>query len=73
MTTETQTQTPTMADKLRATWDAGDYAEVAERLVMPLGPVAVEAAGTREITRHLRRTLGVSKHQVTSLAYWSAR
>jgi SAM-dependent methyltransferase len=44
MTTETQTQTPTMADKLRATWDAGDYAEVAERLVMPLGPVAVEAA-----------------------------
>jgi SAM-dependent methyltransferase len=46
MTTETQTQTPTptMADKLRATWDAGDYAEVADRLVMPLGPVAVEAA-----------------------------
>ena len=35
--------------------------------------VAVEAASTREITRHLRRTLGVSKHQVTSLAYWSAR
>jgi SAM-dependent methyltransferase len=46
MTTETHTQqqTPTMADKLRVTWDAGDYAEVAERLVMPLGPVAVEAA-----------------------------
>src|SRR5262245_22185788 len=46
MTTETHTQTqqPTMADKLRATWDAGDYAEVAERLVMPLGPVAVDAA-----------------------------
>ena len=43
--TQTQTQTPTLADKLRATWDAGDYAEVAERLVMPLGPVAVEAAG----------------------------
>jgi SAM-dependent methyltransferase len=40
----TGTQTPTMTDKLRATWDAGDYAEVAERLVMPLGPVAVEAA-----------------------------
>lgn len=44
-TTTTRTQAPTMADKLRATWDAGDYAEVAERLVMPLGPVAVEAAG----------------------------
>ncbi|HMO01100.1 MAG TPA: methyltransferase domain-containing protein [Miltoncostaeaceae bacterium] len=43
--TTTRTQAPTMADKLRATWDAGDYAEVAERLVMPLGPVAVEAAG----------------------------
>jgi SAM-dependent methyltransferase len=51
MTTDTQTgapaQTPTMADKLRATWDAGDYAEVAERLVLPLGPVAVEAAAIR--------------------------
>ncbi len=46
MTTQTQTQpqAPTMADKLRATWDAGDYAEVADRLVMPLGPVAVDAA-----------------------------
>ncbi|HET6691137.1 MAG TPA: class I SAM-dependent methyltransferase [Miltoncostaeaceae bacterium] len=44
MTTDTHTGTPTMADKLRATWDAGDYAEVAERLVLPLGPVAVEAA-----------------------------
>lgn len=43
----TGTQTPTMIDKLRATWDAGDYAEVAERLVMPLGPVAVEAAAVR--------------------------
>ena len=50
MTTGTQTQTPTMADKLRATWDAGDYAEVAERLVMPLGPVAVEAAGVQALS-----------------------
>jgi SAM-dependent methyltransferase len=46
MTTDTQiqTQTPTMLDKLRATWDAGDYTEVAERFVMSLGPVAVDAA-----------------------------
>jgi NADPH-dependent ferric siderophore reductase len=35
--------------------------------------VAAEAASTRHITRHLRRTLGVGKHQVTSLGYWSAR
>ncbi|MER7334755.1 MULTISPECIES: siderophore-interacting protein [unclassified Micromonospora] len=35
--------------------------------------VACEAASTRGITRHVRRTLGVGKHQVTSLGYWSAR
>jgi NADPH-dependent ferric siderophore reductase len=35
--------------------------------------VACEAASTRGITRHVRRTLGVGKHQLTSLAYWSAR
>ena len=35
--------------------------------------VAVEAASTRDITRHLRRTLGVGRHQVTSLGYWSVR
>ncbi|MCM0677094.1 siderophore-interacting protein [Micromonospora phytophila] len=35
--------------------------------------VACEAASTRAITRHVRRTLGVGKHQLTSLAYWSAR
>jgi SAM-dependent methyltransferase len=45
MTTETQTATPTLIERHRATWAAGDYAEVAERLVMPLGRVAVEAAG----------------------------
>ena len=43
----TGTQTPTLIDRHRATWAAGDYAEVAERLVMPLGPVAVETAGVR--------------------------
>jgi SAM-dependent methyltransferase len=49
MTTQTQTQTqtaqPTLIDRHRVTWAAGDYAEVAERLVLPLGPVAVEATG----------------------------
>jgi SAM-dependent methyltransferase len=45
MTTETQTAAPTLIDRHRATWAAGDYAEVAERLVMPLGRVAVEATG----------------------------
>jgi NADPH-dependent ferric siderophore reductase len=35
--------------------------------------VACEAASTRGITKHVRRTLGVGKHQLTSLAYWSAR
>ncbi|SCL35759.1 NADPH-dependent ferric siderophore reductase, contains FAD-binding and SIP domains [Micromonospora nigra] len=35
--------------------------------------VACEAASTRAITRHLRRGLGAGKHQVQSLAYWSAR
>ena len=35
--------------------------------------VACEAASTRSITRHVRRTLGVGKHQLTSLGYWSAR
>ncbi|SCG61023.1 siderophore-interacting protein [Micromonospora halophytica] len=34
---------------------------------------ACEAASTRAVTRHARRTLGVGKHQVTSLGYWSAR
>jgi len=32
--------------------------------------VAAEAASTRAITKHLRRTLGVDKTQVNSLAYW---
>ncbi|SNT28925.1 NADPH-dependent ferric siderophore reductase, contains FAD-binding and SIP domains [Asanoa hainanensis] len=32
--------------------------------------VAAEAASTRAITKHLRRTLGVDKAQVNSLAYW---
>ncbi|GIM84393.1 siderophore-interacting protein [Salinispora arenicola] len=32
--------------------------------------VACEAASTRSITRHVRRTLGVGKHQLTSLGYW---
>ena len=41
----TQTQQPTLKDNHRATWAAGDYAEVAERLVLPLGPVIVEAVG----------------------------
>jgi len=31
--------------KHRATWAAGDYASVAERLVLELGPIAVERAG----------------------------
>ncbi|GAB3180484.1 NADPH-dependent ferric siderophore reductase [Micromonospora palomenae] len=35
--------------------------------------VACEAASTRSITRHVRRTLGAGKHQVTSLGYWTAR
>jgi NADPH-dependent ferric siderophore reductase len=35
--------------------------------------VACEAASTRDITRHLRRTLGVGRHQLTALGYWSAR
>ena len=43
MTTETQTTQPTLIDRHRVTWAAGDYAEVAERLVMPMGPVVVEA------------------------------
>ncbi|WBB68504.1 siderophore-interacting protein [Micromonospora sp. WMMD812] len=35
--------------------------------------VACEAASTRAITRHVRRTLGVGRQQLTSLGYWSAR
>ncbi|MBM0258446.1 siderophore-interacting protein [Micromonospora sp. 4G55] len=35
--------------------------------------VACEAASTRSITRHVRRTLGAGRHQVTSLGYWAAR
>ncbi|WFE40754.1 siderophore-interacting protein [Micromonospora sp. WMMD998] len=34
--------------------------------------LACEAATTRDLTRHLRRTLGVGKHQLTSLGYWRA-
>lgn len=34
--------------------------------------VGCEAASTRRITRHVRRTLGVGKHQLTSLGYWRA-
>ncbi|MEU4339047.1 siderophore-interacting protein [Micromonospora lupini] len=34
--------------------------------------VACEAATTRGITRHIRRTLGVDKDRLTSLGYWRA-
>ncbi|MDG4807533.1 siderophore-interacting protein [Micromonospora sp. WMMD1120] len=34
--------------------------------------VACEAATTRGLTRHIRRTLGVDKERVTSLGYWKA-
>ncbi|WP_416905511.1 siderophore-interacting protein [Micromonospora echinospora] len=35
--------------------------------------VACEAGSNRSIARHLRRGLGAGKHQVSSLAYWTAR
>jgi NADPH-dependent ferric siderophore reductase len=34
--------------------------------------VAVEAASTRALVRHLRKDLGIDKHRVSSLGYWSA-
>lgn len=34
--------------------------------------LAVEAASTRHITRHLRKTLGVDKHRINALGYWKA-
>ncbi|WBB77777.1 siderophore-interacting protein [Micromonospora sp. WMMD882] len=34
--------------------------------------VACEAATTRSITRHIRRTLGVDKRQLTASGYWRA-
>ncbi len=34
--------------------------------------VACEAATTRGITRHLRKTLGIDKERMTSLGYWKA-
>jgi NADPH-dependent ferric siderophore reductase len=34
--------------------------------------VSCEAASTRAIARHVRRTLGVDRHRVRSLAYWTA-
>jgi SAM-dependent methyltransferase len=37
----TQADTPTLKDRHRATWAAGDYGQVADRLVLPLGPVVV--------------------------------
>lgn len=35
--------------------------------------VAAEAKSNRAIVRHLRKTLGIPKNRVSSLAYWSAR
>ncbi|BCJ58954.1 siderophore-interacting protein [Micromonospora endophytica] len=35
--------------------------------------VACEAASTRNIVKHLRRTLGVGKENVDALAYWRVR
>ncbi|WP_026554121.1 siderophore-interacting protein [Arthrobacter sp. 35W] len=34
--------------------------------------IACEAAGTRAITKHLRRTLGVDKRRISALGYWRA-
>ncbi|GAA3288816.1 siderophore-interacting protein [Dactylosporangium vinaceum] len=34
--------------------------------------VAAEAASTRALARHLRKDLGVDKHRVCALGYWSA-
>jgi len=35
--------------------------------------VACEAATTRALNKHIRRTLGVDKHSLTSLGYWTAK
>ncbi|WP_434742703.1 siderophore-interacting protein [Micromonospora sp. SH-82] len=35
--------------------------------------VACEAGTTRAVARHLRRGLGVPRHQISALGYWNAR
>jgi SAM-dependent methyltransferase len=47
----TETHSPTPKDRHRATWGAGDYAEVADRLVLPLGHeiVAEVGVGPRDV------------------------
>lgn len=57
--------------------DAGAHLVETVRAALPASSaahywVACEAASTRSITRHIRRDLGVAKHQLTSLGYWRA-
>ncbi|MFI6265007.1 siderophore-interacting protein [Micromonospora sp. NPDC051006] len=57
--------------------DAGEHLVETVRAALPASDtahywVAGEAANTRSISRHIRRTLGVGKHQLTSLGYWRA-
>ncbi|SCE83794.1 NADPH-dependent ferric siderophore reductase, contains FAD-binding and SIP domains [Micromonospora matsumotoense] len=66
----------------RVTWvprgDDGRQLVDTVRAALPVAPdahywVACEATSTRALTRHVRRTLGMGKQQLTSLGYWSAR
>jgi SAM-dependent methyltransferase len=43
----TTTQAPTLKDRHRATWAAGDYGAVADRLVIEIGPRIVDRIGMR--------------------------
>ncbi|MEH0824602.1 MULTISPECIES: siderophore-interacting protein [unclassified Micromonospora] len=77
-----QALTPRARTGHEVTWvprqDEGRHLVETVCAALPAAPdahywVACEAASTRSITRHVRRTLGAGRHQVTSLGYWSAR
>ena len=64
----TTTQTPTLKDRHRATWAAGDYGAVADRLVIEIGPRIVDRIGVRPESEVLDVATGTGNAAIPAAA-----
>jgi SAM-dependent methyltransferase len=64
----TTTQAPTLKDRHRATWAAGDYGAVADRLVIEIGPRIVDRIGVRPESQVLDVATGTGNAAIPAAA-----
>lgn len=64
----TTTQAPTLKDRHRATWAAGDYGAVADRLVIEIGPRIVDRIGVRSDSEVLDVATGTGNAAIPAAA-----